>query len=480
MTDPKPCVYDRNLGYRATIGEHDDDCTDPGAHRGCNPCLIGHCIVCNRTHTTSDHPNTCPDCVGSVREDLTEVTELYRQLPDQAREASNDGRPWAGARIPGAAAMVAMGPSVDPQLVRVNREHHLVHLKGDMIPPLAVLAHWEETWAAWLGHDRSGRTTITRSAGYLDRALSAIAQQTPSFRDGLVVAPPEFGEFSKAIGTLRADLERLVHNEQVGEHGVDCFECGAQLTRRIRDPKRCHHKTPARTALADHLRERPDAQLLLAKLRVAGEQPTRAQVNAARLPSPVMVAAARMPCDRCDQGGIEDPRPGISWECPACRKRYTPGEYATAVRRDLLDREDGDGWTEIGLAADAATTLVGHTITALLVRRWMDRNKIGACCVWSYDHAGECRDAVWHWDCWLIPKPDGKRLVYWPDIADEAVASVERARVAAIARDEKREAELAEEAAKAAAEEAAAAKKAKARERRRARAAVARSEKITA
>lgn len=448
MTDTKPCSFDRTVGYRATIGEHDDDCTDPTGHRGCLPCTHGHCCICNRTHTNDQHPLTCPECVGSVREDLVEIQDLCRQLRRQAAQASNDGRPWAAAPIPGGAAMVMMGPSVDPQQVRVNRDHDKHHRKRDLVPPLGVLAHWEDTWAAWLGQTRDGNTSIARAAGYLDRQLTLLAQQTRTWRDGVIVHPPEFPEFARALSTLRVHLEQVLHDESADEHGVDCFECGHQLVRRIRDPKRCHHHTAAREALKGRLLARVDAAAWLQVLTSYRIPSWPEERDAARIPSPEMVAAARRPCDRCDQGGIEDPRPGISWECPSCRKRYTPGEYATAVRRDLLDRNDGDGWTDINLAADAASTLVGYPITALVVRRWMDRNKISACCLWEVDHLVKpCTDPVWHSTCRIASKMHGTRLVFWPDVADEAVASKERARLAAIARVEKalRDAEKAAE-----------------------------------
>jgi hypothetical protein len=76
---------------------------------------------------------------------------------------------------------------------------------------------------------------------------------------------------------------------------------------------------------------------------------------AARGPSASLVAAARRPCAKCQdrQGGLDDPRAGRSWECPGCRKEYDVGEYATAVRRDLLENGDqGDGWIHVTRGRD--------------------------------------------------------------------------------------------------------------------------------
>lgn len=466
MTAPKPCRYERTLGYRATKGEHRDDCTTPASHRGCLECLHAHCGVCGRKHLDDSHPATCPDCVGSVREDLAEIGELCRGLRRQAVDA--EGLSWASARIPGAAAMVLMGPTVQLDQVRMSREYSIDHRTRDAVPPLAVLARWQEVWAGWLGVTpipdttpgvaqalelqatlRAGwlglqvgdRATITRALGFLDRNLTRIAQATTGWVDGTLVASPEFPEFARDLGKLRAQLERVLHDESDDDGGIACFECGHQLVRRIRDPKRCTHKTPARRALATRLRARVDAAAWIRTLASYRLPAWPEEIAAARLPTPVEVAAARMACDRCDQGGVADPRPGISWECPGCRMSYSPGEYATAVRRDLADRQyiaQGDnvdapsvqsyGWTDVALAADAATTLVGHPVFATTLRKWMDRSKVASCCAWAPGR-------FW-----------GQRLVFWPDVADEAVAAVERSRVAAEARARRAEREAEEQA----------------------------------
>lgn len=437
--DPKPCSYVKTLGYRATKAEHLDDCTDEHTCKGCLPCINGHCSVCSREHTTHQHPNTCPSCVGAVREDLTEIQDLCRQLRGQAMDA--EGLSWASARIPGHVAMIAMSPSIDAdQLIWANDLKDYHHPR-DMVPPLAVLAHWSDIWAGWFGKVRSGRTSVGVEASYLDSQLTQISQLTPKLRGNQLVSPPDFAEFSRDLGGLRANLERILHDEEEGDQGVNCFECGTRLVRRMRDRKTCRHKTPARAALAAHLRRRPDAIAELEALKggtVADR--TRLQREAA-LPSPVMIAAARMPCDACDQGGVEDPSPGISWECPSCRKKYTPGEYATAVRRDLADQAyiaqgspteapplQSYGWTDMVLAADAASTLVGYPVYVTTVRTWQARMDVTGCCEWTYQETPDGQ---------LLSNLVGKKLVYWPDVAEAAVAAQERARLAAIARREK-------------------------------------------
>lgn len=389
MTQQQPprCHYDHALAARVMPGEHRDDCTSPDTHRGCVPCTTPHCRICGREHVDNAHPQTCPDCISRVRDDLTDIRTQCTHLRPQAAYAGADGRLAAAAPIPGALAQVLIGPSVDPDQVLTSRHWADDHRPADPIPPLAVLAWWEDTWRTHLGHSPAGRASITRAVGYLDQQLSYMAQQTEG---------PDFEQFARSMIELRVSLEHAVHDEREPERGVECFECGARLVRRHRDPRRCRHSTPAR--------RRFEAALEYVDLGYPEIGPTRAETR-----------AARVPCGRpgCDQGGIDDPTPGQSWECPACRKDYDPGEYATAVRRSLLDQgEAGDGWTDITLAAQAATTLTGRLIPANTVRRWMDRGKVSALCLWR---PGQ------RW---------GQRLVYWPDVADLATASVQRSRQA--------------------------------------------------
>lgn len=111
----------------------------------------------------------------------------------------------------------------------------------------------------------------------------------------------------------------------------------------------------------------------------------------------------------CDQGGIDDPSAGQSWECPGCRKDYDPGEYATAVRRDLLvGGPDQDGWTYIAMAAEAVTMMAGVTFGPARIRRWMDRGQVASMCRW---------------------KPGtvtGLRFVLWTDVRDRADEAIRR------------------------------------------------------
>jgi hypothetical protein len=404
---PPACHYDRALGERVTR-KHRDDCPTqldtgdcPAADRGCAPCTAPHCLICGRNHATNSEPDTCGDCIGKVREDLTQLAADYAALAVEAMAGGADGRLVAAAPIPGGNAAVLHGPMV--RLDQMTDPDPDTHHAKDPIPPLAILAQWEDMYRAWFDHARGGsaksdafdwyggrppsRATVAGAVRYLTEQLDHMANG-PAVHDG-----PDWLAFTRQVRTLRAGLERALHDEQEPEQGVGCFECGDRLVRRFRDPKRCRHTTPARIVATY-----PEVEVM------------EADLAAARGPSASLVAAARRPCAKCTerQGGLDDPRAGRSWECPGCRKQYDVGEYVTAVRRDLLEGGQNDGWTHISMAAEAATTLVGLHVSDLLVRKWVDRKKIAVMCSWRRG------------------RRSGQRLVFWPDVADEANAAVER------------------------------------------------------
>lgn len=389
---PEPCHYDRDRGERVTR-RHRDDCESPATHRGCAPCTAPHCVVCGREHLDNAHPVTCEPCVIAICGDLDEILTADALLAIQAVEAGCDGRLVAAAPIPGGDAAVLRGPSVRLDALRVAKGMAPAvlaeyHHKRDPIPPLAVLAQWEDMWRQWRKHPLpQHRATLPRAIAYLRDQVPAMAQQTGG--------GPDWLKFTRQLQRLRTRLEHQLHDEREPEHGVECFECGDTLVRRFRVAALCQHPTPARLVLGFWLGlDYPEAI------------------------APADVRQARMPCGACSQGGLDDPAAGQSWECQGCRKAYDSGAYATAVRRDLLDADAGDGWTHVTMAAEAATTLTGHLVPASTVRKWMDRGKVAALCVWR------CKQDPT--DGTLAPVPWGMRLVFWPDVADAAVEAVRR------------------------------------------------------
>lgn len=390
MTEHRPpaCHYDRTYGRRVTT-DHVDDCLDSTTHRGCKPCTAPHCAVCGRTHATNDHPQTCPTCQGKVDQDLADLAASYDDLADEATDAGGDGRLAAAAPIPGGVAQILRGPTVAFAAMRTFRgytsaQHRKDHpisdrtgLPTDPIPPLAVLARWEDLYRAWLGHSAAPLATVARSVDYLRRQLPYLAQQTEG---------PDWVTFTREIRDVRSRLEHALHDSREPERGVECFECGDTLERRWRRAVPCTHPTPARRELQRWARLGYPEALTVADVR-----------------------AAYLPCGDCDQGGIEDPSAGQSWECPGCRKSYDPGEYATAVRRDLLTGgPDRDGWTHVAMAAEAVTMMTGVTFGADRIRRWMDRGQVSSLCRWKEGTV------------------TGLRLVLWTDVRDRADEAIRR------------------------------------------------------
>jgi hypothetical protein len=372
---PPKCHFDRTLGIRVTR-EHRDDCPNPSDHGGCAPCTAPHCVVCGRGHVNNTHPITCEGCVITFRQDLDDIQAAYTALSTEALEAGADGRLVAAAPIPGGKAAVLVGPMVRLDMLRTApgygpSEMAKVHRPGDPIPPLAVLAQWEDMWRQWAHHARGRRATIGAALSYLRDQAEVMAQST----DG-----PDWLACTRQVRDLRADLERALHDEREPEIGVDCFECGDRLVRRFRARKFCQHTTAARRELRRQLLDR--------------------KAHGRRLPSNELVQRAKQPCLKCNQGGLDDPAAGQSWECPGCRKQYDPGEYATAVRRSLLD---GDGWTTIMNASAAAATLTGAMVGDKTIRSWVQRGWV---------------------DSYLTVQGNGLpglRLVFWPDVKREAL-----------------------------------------------------------
>lgn len=416
-TDRKPtCHWDRTLQERVTR-RHTDDCpthTDPRAQcpgrDGCQPCTEHHCVLCGRAHLDTAHALTCDECIGGVREDLNEILWLCRHLRWQAARGAVDGKLLAAAPIPGGDAMVMIaraGESTNVDDATWGRPVDEYHRPGDPIPPLLPLAAWNQAWRAHLGHRLPAKPSVTGTVRYLQDQLTVISQHTGP--------GPDWLGFAADMTGLRRQLEAILHDEQNPEQGVGCFECGRQLVRRFGKANPCRHQTPARKQLAQAQRDAAAARTWLQVLRTYPElgDPTWPELLAAKVPES-LEHAARVPCAACassraGQGGIEDPSVGQSWECLGCRKRYTPGEYANAVRADLLTSgPNGDGWTHIAMAAEAASTQTGIVITAGTVRKWAEHGKVPSVCRWSKGARL------------------GLRLVFWPDVADQAAAAVRR------------------------------------------------------
>lgn len=434
---PPACHYDRTLRTRVTR-RHTDTCPSldgtgpcPAGDRGCQPCEHPHCLVCGRTHATGVRPDTCEECETKIAQDLTDAATAYDALGAEAIDAGGDGRLVAAAAIPGGDAQVLRGPTVPIPAVRFARTLHKDHRPKDPIPPLAILAQWEDIYRAWLGHNpRAWRAaSVTGAVRYLRDQLPYLANHATARNEHGDLAP-DFLAFTRQLRSLRAALENHLHDEREDEEGVACFECGDRLVRRFRPRQRCRHSTPAREHLALRLTLLPVARDLLAGLarvrarRAAGDLtatpaslgrtslwPTSAEYAATLPPSPIELAAARLPCSDCSQGGLDDPAAGRSWECPGCRREYDRAEYAFAVRSSVTSGDGTGWWATVQAAADAVTDITGRHVSAATIRTWIERgDSITVACKW---------------------KPGmrfGVQIVSWPDVLQRATEQRSRGR----------------------------------------------------
>lgn len=412
MTQPKPCLYDRNRGHRIIRGQHDTGCPNIRDCDGCTPCLEPHCSVCGRRHLSNTHPLNCARCIGRIRGDLTAIVDDCRLLRDQAAHGGSDGRLWAAAPIPGGDAMVLIGPNAgyeawanratSAMFGRVDDRYLDDHRDGDPVPPLLMLARWEDEWRTALDQEPGPRASISRCVAYLDTHLTRMGQ----------TAVPDFVEFARDIAGLRTQLEAVLHDERVPDLGVDCFECGKRLVRRHRDPKPC--ECGPRPVL-QHAEHGPCS----CRFGVVVEQPApdHDPVTVRVYDDPIedhVHPRDDLSCLACHieaeweaahaghaQGGLDEPTPGIGWECPSCRLRLSPRDYGMAVRRDLLNETDVDEWTSVQHAAVAASVLIGGKVEQDTIRKWMQRDmRVASKCTWEPG------------------RRFGRRLVFWPDVVE--------------------------------------------------------------
>ena len=401
---PDPCHYDRLHGQRVTK-RHRDDCRTNHCD-GCKPCTAPHCTICGRNHATNSTPMTCPECEGKISQDLDDLLAAFTSLAREAIAGGGLGRLVAAAPIPGGEAQVLIGPYVKLPLLRTSKTWLDDHRPGDPMPPMAVLAQWEDIYRAWLGHELEAsmwKATVGRSVKYLRSQLPYIAQRS----DG-----PDFLEFTRQLRRLRSSCERALHDEREPEEGVECFECGDKLVRRYRRARRCdcgprpilRHAEHGRCTCLTGIRLEPTEP---------GKEPLVVRLLARDPYDGHIHARDDLACIAChreavwdvehaehDQGGIDDPSAGMSWECPSCRKDYDPGEYQNAVRTDLANTNGG--WVSVSIAAQAATAVAGRSVTEVTVRGWVGK-------AWVDSHFAETRSGL-----------PGIRLVRWADVRREA------------------------------------------------------------
>ena len=257
------------------------------------------CVVCQRTELGPTELQCCVRCLGATRSAVLEIVELYALLPqtidDHAGASGSVAGGTHGADPPmvGGDAMVLLGPGSDganqareivaalDDAIRHAAPHAVDEYPGDPASVLGELERWDRDWRHTLGLPMPHTpATVVGCAGFLTDHLARMAQQHPAF-----------DEFATDMRRLLAMLHHATRSGEHVEHGVPCLDCGAQLTRRAREPRPCTH------------------------------QPGKHAVD-------------------CDQGGLGDWH-CLNRECP--RTRYTEADYLLAMaehwRKHDLDFE---------------------------------------------------------------------------------------------------------------------------------------------
>ncbi len=199
------CRYNADLGYRV-LARSDDE-----------PCPQRHCCVCSRGHCDDTTPQTCAECVGVVREHLTAVVDMHDRLEDEAVHTHADGRLNTGPL--GGDAMVMLAEGRYLSAARISSEER----RNDPLPPLLVLATWEDDWRLELGHHGGPRATVWRCADYLGAHLTMMAQRHLAF-----------DEFAADITRLRGRMEAVLHDSDQPERAeAVCLKCSGTLIRPV-------------------------------------------------------------------------------------------------------------------------------------------------------------------------------------------------------------------------------------------------------
>lgn len=226
------CHYDREANDYLVEGSpcKVDDYGDPTRH--CTSRLS--CSM----HIGTDEL-TCPRCIGRTRRDIKQV-EAYSAL--MLPMALSEG-------VDSPAADLA-GPAADPRQVRAVRfyvDGHATNAlragrideeawekilnalpEDDELHPYSVLTRWQMMLSEDYEHPLPDRLSIIGAAGYLDRNLSRIAQDSEQ----------DFALMAREIRKVRNNLENALHNNTRPDRGAFCPDCKADghgLIRLVRE-----------------------------------------------------------------------------------------------------------------------------------------------------------------------------------------------------------------------------------------------------
>lgn len=212
------CRYAGDDKPRMVKDRHDDACPGEGC-KGCQPCERDHCFV--QWHDDDGDCEThaatvCPSCVAKVREHLTTLVELagYPLLEQALAEGDTDDE-----------VANLLGPTANPAQWRQRSNYGHIYEPDSRLGwhthPEGVLGWFDMLITEHLGHQRSGKITITSAADYIDRNLHFLAADVEF----------DFNDLAVALRDCRRHVERVLHAGDQIERGAPCMTCRKPLTR---------------------------------------------------------------------------------------------------------------------------------------------------------------------------------------------------------------------------------------------------------
>jgi hypothetical protein len=317
----------------------------------------GHplCIVCSRS-LRREELRTCERCLSRTREHLAGIALMYDELPSHLRVVS--GSAWGATRggsdgrpLPGGDVLALLGPGHEGR-----REDGTTSKTGDPVSVAFELSWWHEEWQdareerAAVARAHGVRAVVRQAVGYLERHSRWAAQHHPGF-----------AQYAQDLRRLHARLERATGRagrREVAE--AECFDCGGDLVRQLKNGTRCGHVHPPF----------PPEAIVPLGIRFTIEE--RRRLHAWHLDRWEATHG------RCEQGGFED-----RWTCAWCGALYDWTRYLQALRAHLA-AHPAQGWS---LPEHVGVTLGVNPKT---VRTWAKRGLVAAACV-----VGDRRLRVW-------------------------------------------------------------------------------------
>jgi hypothetical protein len=318
----------------------------------------GHplCIIDGRS-LQPDETQTCTRCLHRAREQLSGIRTMFDELPAHLRTVGNgwssggprggsDGRPLPGGDVLALLGRGSAGLSEDSETTRDD----------DPTSVAFELGWWEAEWrelrgdAAHLGSPRSASREVRDAVAYLARHDGWAARNHPGF-----------DEYAADLRRLHGRLERATGRagrRQVAE--AECFDCGGDLVRQLKNGTRCGHVLP------------PFPPEAVVPLGIRFTIDERRRLHAWQL------ERWERAHGRCEQGGFED-----QWTCSRCGALYDWTRYLQALRAHL-QAHPAQGWS---LPEHVGVTLGVNPKT---VRTWARRGLVAAACL-----VGDRRLRVW-------------------------------------------------------------------------------------